>query len=102
MPGHVPTRLAYEDALVPDVQHFFGVPPPASLARDHVIDRAADWQEVDDVAGLLSPGPAQRAGTTPCSIIVRAVSTMVSRTGRMLQPSSRRAFAALTSSLRPT
>jgi cytosine/adenosine deaminase-related metal-dependent hydrolase len=48
MLGHVPTRLAYEEALIPDVQHFFGVPPPASLARDHVLDRAADWQDVDD------------------------------------------------------
>jgi Amidohydrolase family len=48
MPGHVPTKLAYEEALVPDVQHFFGVPPPASLVRDRVVDRTADWQAVDD------------------------------------------------------
>ena len=48
MLGHVPTLLAYEDALIPDVQHFFGVPPPESLARDHVLDRAAEWTAVDE------------------------------------------------------
>jgi imidazolonepropionase-like amidohydrolase len=46
--GHVPAALAYEEALVPEVQHFHGVPEPRDLARDHVIDRIADWQDVDD------------------------------------------------------
>jgi len=46
--GHVPSRLSYEEALIPDVQHFFGVPPAESLRRDHVLNRTADWQDVDD------------------------------------------------------
>jgi len=46
--GHVPSQLSYEEALVPDVQHFFGVPPAESLRRDHVLNRTADWQAVDD------------------------------------------------------
>lgn len=46
--GHVPSQLSYEEALIPDVQHFFGVPPAGSLRRDHVLNRTADWQDVDD------------------------------------------------------
>jgi len=46
--GHVPEGLAYEEALVRDVQHLLGVPPPASLPRAHILDRVADWHAVDD------------------------------------------------------
>jgi hypothetical protein len=46
--GHVPTELAYEEALLPETQHFLGVPPPASLRRDHILDRMADWRAVDE------------------------------------------------------
>ncbi|MDH3201480.1 MAG: amidohydrolase family protein [Myxococcales bacterium] len=46
--GHVPSQLSYEEALIPDVQHFFGVPRAESLKRDHVLNRIADWQDVDD------------------------------------------------------
>ncbi len=46
--GHVPSQLSFEEALVPDVQHFFGVPRAESLKRDHVLNRIADWQDVDD------------------------------------------------------
>jgi len=45
--GHVPEGLAYEEALVRDVQHLLGVPPPASLPRTHILDRVADWHAVD-------------------------------------------------------
>src|SRR6185503_1018088 len=45
--GHVPEGLAYEEALVRDVQHLLGVPPPASLPRAHILDRVADWHAVD-------------------------------------------------------
>jgi imidazolonepropionase-like amidohydrolase len=46
--GHVPTAIAYSEGLLPHPQHFFGVPDPASLERDHIIDRVSDWQDVDD------------------------------------------------------
>ncbi len=45
--GHLPTDLPFEIGLVPNVQHYFGVPPPESLERDHVLNRAIDWQAVD-------------------------------------------------------
>ncbi len=45
--GHVPSDLTLEQAALPDAQHFFGVPPPTSLRRDHVFSRTADWQAVD-------------------------------------------------------
>ncbi|WP_044558814.1 amidohydrolase family protein [Azospirillum sp. B4] len=44
--GHVPTRLTMEAAALPDAQHLWGVPPPASLRRDHVVNRAIDWHAV--------------------------------------------------------
>jgi imidazolonepropionase-like amidohydrolase len=62
MIGHVPAALAYEEALVPDVQHFFGVPEPRSLAGNDVRSRVAGWQDVDDarleriVAATLAHG----------------------------------------------
>lgn len=46
--GHVPEGLAYEEALVRNVQHLLGVPPPASLPRAQIFDRTADWHAVDD------------------------------------------------------
>src|SRR5262249_40549221 len=37
-----------EEALLPEPQHFFGVPEPRSLGRDHIWNRLSDWQDVDD------------------------------------------------------
>jgi hypothetical protein len=45
--GHVPTQLGLEEAKLADAQHFFGVAPPASLPRDHVLDRLCAWGAVD-------------------------------------------------------
>ncbi|MFI0806890.1 amidohydrolase family protein [Streptomyces echinatus] len=45
--GHVPSQLRHEQALLPDTQHFFGVPDPADLSADTVVCRATDWQNVD-------------------------------------------------------
>ncbi len=45
--GHVPYGLGHEEALLPDSQHLFGVPPPTSIRRDHVFNRAVDWDGVD-------------------------------------------------------
>jgi imidazolonepropionase-like amidohydrolase len=47
MLGHVPTQLSYEQALVPETQHFMGVAPPASLPRDQIVERQIDWHAVD-------------------------------------------------------
>jgi len=46
--GHVPTPLGIEEAKLADAQHFFGVAPPVSLPRDHVLDRLIFWDAVDD------------------------------------------------------
>lgn len=46
--GHVPTALGLEEARLRDSQHFFGVPPPDTLARDHVLARTARWDAVND------------------------------------------------------
>lgn len=46
--GHVPTALTLENAGIRDTQHFFGVPPPHTLRRDHVFSRTADWHAVDE------------------------------------------------------
>ena len=45
--GHVPHELAYEDALIPEPQHFFGVPPPDELTCTSVLCRGGDWTAVD-------------------------------------------------------
>jgi imidazolonepropionase-like amidohydrolase len=46
--GHVPAGIPYEDALIPEVQHFFGVPRPETLERDTLANRSCDWHAVDE------------------------------------------------------
>ena len=46
--GHVPAGLTYEEARVPEVQHFLGVPEPSTLERPELINRACDWHAVDE------------------------------------------------------
>jgi hypothetical protein len=44
--GHVPTKLSFEEALLPDTQHYFGIPSPHDLRGDHIVNRIVDWQGV--------------------------------------------------------
>src|SRR5262249_42714671 len=46
--GHVPSGLTYEEARIPEVQHFFGIPLPSTLERDTLINRSCDWHAVDE------------------------------------------------------
>jgi len=48
MMGHVPRGMTYEDARIAEVQHFFGVPEPATLERDTLVNRSCDWHAVDE------------------------------------------------------
>ena len=47
--GHVPAALAYEEARIAEVQHFFGVPKPSTLERDALLNRSCDWHAVDEI-----------------------------------------------------
>ena len=47
--GHVPAALDIEEAGVPEVQHFFGVPTVKSRAgAPQLLKRLADWHAVDE------------------------------------------------------
>ncbi|AOP34677.1 hypothetical protein A0128_12930 [Leptospira tipperaryensis] len=46
--GHVPYGMTYEESKIPDVQHFFGIPRPQSLEKDSVLNRGADWGDVNE------------------------------------------------------
>ena len=46
--GHVPAALAYEEARIAEVQHFFGVPKPSTLERNALVNRSCDWHAVDE------------------------------------------------------
>ena len=47
--GHVPAALDIEEAGVPEVQHFFGVPTAKSRGgAPQLLKRLADWHAVDD------------------------------------------------------
>jgi cytosine/adenosine deaminase-related metal-dependent hydrolase len=48
MMGHVPAGITYEDARISEVQHFFGVPEPATLERNALVNRSCDWHAVDE------------------------------------------------------
>jgi hypothetical protein len=44
--GHVPVKLTFEQALLPDTQHYFGIPSPQDLRGHYIINRIVDWQRV--------------------------------------------------------
>ena len=44
--GHVPVKLTFEQAMLPDTQHYFGVPSPQDLRGRYIINRIVDWQGV--------------------------------------------------------
>lgn len=46
--GHVPFGLTYEQAAIPDVQHFHGIPRPEWILKNNVVNRVSDWDRVDD------------------------------------------------------
>lgn len=69
--GHVPTPLAFEQARIPDAQHFFGVPPPATIRRDHVFSRAADWAAVtpERMRTIVDAAVRDRLANTPTLVV---------------------------------
>jgi hypothetical protein len=69
--GHVPTRLGFEEALLADAQHFFGIAPPASLPRDHVLDRLSCWGAVDDqrMDLIVRTAVEKRRANTPTLVV---------------------------------
>jgi hypothetical protein len=62
--GHVPVKLTFEQALLPDTQHYFGIPSPQDLRGHHIINRIVDWQRVTParIAEAVELWPAQRSG----------------------------------------
>jgi cytosine/adenosine deaminase-related metal-dependent hydrolase len=70
--GHVPTKLGIEEARLADAQHFFGVAPPASLPRDHVLDRLCWWERVDDkrMEVVVRSAVEGRLANTPTLVVV--------------------------------
>jgi hypothetical protein len=73
--GHVPHGIAYEEALVPEVQHLHGVPEPRSVQRDHFLNRSADWQDVDEarMQTIVDATLANHIVNTPTLIAARQV-----------------------------
>lgn len=46
--GHVPFGLTYQEAAIPDVQHFHGIPKPEWVLKNNVVNRVSDWEQVND------------------------------------------------------
>jgi hypothetical protein len=74
--GHVPAALDIEEAGVPEVQHFFGVPTTRSRrGAAGLLARLADWHAVEDarleevVAASVSKGIAH----TPTLVVTEGV-----------------------------
>ena len=67
MVGHLAHGLDYVDGLVPEVQHFHGIPPTSSMTRDHIMDRAVNWKAVDDtrLRQIVSSTMQHRISNTP-------------------------------------
>jgi hypothetical protein len=88
--GHVPTHLGFEEAPLADAQHFFGVPPPASLARDHVLDRTMTWDAVDDrrMDAIVRAAVEGGRANTPTLVVTERL-VAAGPTGRLEDPSLR-------------
>jgi hypothetical protein len=86
--GHVPTKLGIEDARLADAQHFFGVPPPASLPRDHVLDRLICWEAVDErrMDAVVRAVVEGRLANTPTLVVTERL-LAAGATGRLDDPS---------------
>jgi len=74
--GHVPAQLDMEDAGVPEVQHFFGVPTAES--RRHapgLVQRLADWHAVDDarLQTVVQASVEKGIGHTPTLVVSEGV-----------------------------
>ena len=73
--GHVPSALAYEEAGVPEVQHFFGVPGRTDPARDTLLNRTIDWRGVDAprLEAIVDATLDQKIGNTPTLAMIDAL-----------------------------
>lgn len=73
--GHVPTALAFEEALIPDTMHFLGVPQPRHVRRDHVFNRMADWDEVDDarLEAIVRTSLEHGIANTPTLVVTEGI-----------------------------
>jgi hypothetical protein len=88
--GHVPTPLGIEEAPLRDAQHFFGVPPPSSLPRDHVLDRTCHWDAVDEQRMEVVVRSAVEGGraNTPTLVVAERL-LAAGPEGRLDEPSTR-------------
>lgn len=74
--GHVPAALDIEDAGVPEVQHFFGVPTAASRNGDpRLLRRLADWHAVDDARldAVVEASVSEGIRHTPTLVVTEGV-----------------------------
>jgi len=81
--GHVPTQLRHEQALLPDSQHFFGVPLPEDLQADTVVCRASDWHGVDErrIDQIVATSVLHRLAHTPTLVTACGLLTYRDPTG---------------------
>jgi hypothetical protein len=74
--GHVPAELDIEDAGVPEVQHFFGVPSAASRnGAPDLLARLADWHAVDDarMEAVVAASVSKPIAHTPTLVVTEGV-----------------------------
>jgi hypothetical protein len=74
--GHVPAALDIEQAGVPEVQHFFGVPTVKSRGgAPQLLKRLADWHGVDDgrLDAVVEASATKGIGHTPTLVVSEGV-----------------------------
>ena len=74
--GHVPAALDIEDAGVPEVQHFFGVPTVDSRrGAPGLLARLADWHAVDEsrLQAVVEASASRGIAHTPTLVVTEGV-----------------------------
>ncbi|WP_167881135.1 amidohydrolase family protein [Leptospira gomenensis] len=87
--GHVPFGLTYEEASIPDVQHFFGVPRPDSIEKNTVVHRGSDWENVDEklLNDIVIFSKLNRIANTPTLVASERLLSFLDYDSALLQPS---------------
>ncbi|TGM07226.1 hypothetical protein EHQ76_04970 [Leptospira barantonii] len=92
--GHVPFGLTYEEAAIPDVQHFHGIPRPEWVSKNNVVNRVSDWDRVDDrlLNDIVNFSVRNRIANTPTLVaserllLYRDYNSAISQPSILLMP----------------
>lgn len=89
--GHVPITLSYEQALLDNAQHYFGVPLVEDLGRQDNLARTAHWQNVDQhrLDTIVQLSKTQGLTNTPTLVVTQQLMRYQNYASAVLHPQTK-------------